>query len=47
MKLINYLKANHIREKKILHDHSFIEQTIIKLKLNNVEEMMRGVLFGA
>jgi CPA1 family monovalent cation:H+ antiporter len=41
-KLIDYLKADRIREVEILRDRSFIERIIVKAKLNNVEEMMRG-----
>jgi CPA1 family monovalent cation:H+ antiporter len=41
-KLIDYLKADRVREMEILRNHSFVERIIIKARLNNVEEMMRG-----
>ncbi|MDR3156638.1 MAG: sodium:proton antiporter [Lactobacillales bacterium] len=40
--LLNYLKADRIRESEMLQDHSFIERLMISSNTDHVEEMMRG-----
>jgi CPA1 family monovalent cation:H+ antiporter len=40
--LLNYLKADRIRESEMLQDHSFIERLMISSNTDHGEEMMRG-----